>query len=275
MAALALLVAALIAAAVAFVDADRPAALAAPADAAPELMLLTSLPIVFGEKFGLDETGRRRLTGSSALSRAADHRRRRRQPGRRQAAAGRAAARAAGRGWSSSTLGARRRPAAAARRPDARMAQRTCRWAIRCARRRLSPTPGCSRIGGCGWTRPTTRGPVERTVGGHRVLIASPGAGRRAAGRWRDGLVARCPIGKGRATIVADADFLDDRGVEGGLDVPATSTGCSRRAGETLELAPDRVAHTHKLIHRLESQEQDRTAVMTWTEKSPDFRHLA
>lgn len=56
---------------------------------------------------------------------------------------------------------------------------------------------------------PAERGPAMRKLGGYAVMTVSPGA---LAGRCKispDALVARCPIGKGQATIVADADLLD------------------------------------------------------------------
>ena len=57
---------------------------------------------------------------------------------------------------------------------------------------------------------PETRGPKPAKLAGYAILTASPGAlfgdGCRVSG---DRLVARCRIGKGKATIVADADFLN------------------------------------------------------------------
>jgi hypothetical protein len=56
---------------------------------------------------------------------------------------------------------------------------------------------------------PDERGPAARELGGFQVLTVSPG---RLEGRCSvspDALVARCRIGAGRATIVADADLLD------------------------------------------------------------------
>jgi hypothetical protein len=56
---------------------------------------------------------------------------------------------------------------------------------------------------------PTERGPAMRRLGDYAVMTVSPGA---LAGRCKissDALVADCPIGKGEATIVADADLLD------------------------------------------------------------------
>jgi hypothetical protein len=49
-------------------------------------------------------------------------------------------------------------------------------------------------------------GKKNQKLGGFDVVTVSPGA---LSGRCGDGLVARCRIGKGRATVVADADLLD------------------------------------------------------------------
>jgi hypothetical protein len=65
---------------------------------------------------------------------------------------------------------------------------------------------------------PEERGPMSRRLGGFEVLTNSPGA---LAGRCpvsRDRLVARCRIGKGEATIVADADFLNVEDLDGPTD---------------------------------------------------------
>ena len=56
---------------------------------------------------------------------------------------------------------------------------------------------------------PDERGPATRKLGGFTVLTVSPGA---LAGRCdisSDRLVAHCAVGKGTATVVADADLLD------------------------------------------------------------------
>jgi len=55
---------------------------------------------------------------------------------------------------------------------------------------------------------PETAGPVDRRVDGRAVRLSSPGILAGACGLRRDGLLARCEIGRGRATIIADADFL-------------------------------------------------------------------
>lgn len=56
---------------------------------------------------------------------------------------------------------------------------------------------------------PSERGPALRKLGGYEIVTVSPG---KLAGRCEitaDRLIAHCRIGKGRATIVADADLLD------------------------------------------------------------------
>lgn len=56
---------------------------------------------------------------------------------------------------------------------------------------------------------PDRRGPAKRRLGGRGIMTISPGS---LAGTCRidaDQFVARCSIGAGSATIVADADLLD------------------------------------------------------------------
>jgi len=55
---------------------------------------------------------------------------------------------------------------------------------------------------------PDKAGPTDRKVDGRVVALSSPGALSGACGLKRDGLLARCTIGRGKATIIADADFL-------------------------------------------------------------------
>jgi hypothetical protein len=62
---------------------------------------------------------------------------------------------------------------------------------------------------------PAERGPAMRRLGGREIMTASPG---RLLGRCAvssDRLVARCSIGQGTATIIADADFLDVETLDG------------------------------------------------------------
>jgi hypothetical protein len=56
---------------------------------------------------------------------------------------------------------------------------------------------------------PDVRGAASRKLGGYDVLTASPGNLLGNCEISRDRFVARCRIGKGRATVVADADLLD------------------------------------------------------------------
>jgi len=65
---------------------------------------------------------------------------------------------------------------------------------------------------------PEERGPMSRRLGGFEVLTNSPGALVGRCPVSRDGLVGRCRIGKGEATIVADADFLNVEDLDGPTD---------------------------------------------------------
>jgi hypothetical protein len=60
---------------------------------------------------------------------------------------------------------------------------------------------------------PDERGPASRKLGGFDVLTVSPGLLFGSCSIGNDRLVAHCRIGKGAATIVADADLLDVAGV--------------------------------------------------------------
>ena len=56
---------------------------------------------------------------------------------------------------------------------------------------------------------PDRRGPQVRRLGGKEILTVSPGSLKGTCQTAGDGLVAHCRVGQGRATIVADADLLD------------------------------------------------------------------
>jgi len=56
---------------------------------------------------------------------------------------------------------------------------------------------------------PERRGPAPRKLGGYDILTVSPGALAGSCSISSDSLVAHCRVGKGQATVVADADFLD------------------------------------------------------------------
>ena len=68
---------------------------------------------------------------------------------------------------------------------------------------------------------PDERGPRQLALGGQQVLTGSPGTLAqlsRACAVAAEGLLAHCRLGKGQATIIADADFLNLG--PGGLDGP-------------------------------------------------------
>lgn len=69
---------------------------------------------------------------------------------------------------------------------------------------------------------PEARGPKSAELGGYEIVTASPGALFGSCRISGDRLVARCRIGKGKATIIADADLLDPddlgKGAEHNLD---------------------------------------------------------
>jgi hypothetical protein len=56
---------------------------------------------------------------------------------------------------------------------------------------------------------PDKRGPAPRQLGGRTVMTVSPGTLHGKCAVSGDRLVARCKLGQGRATVVADADLLD------------------------------------------------------------------
>ena len=66
---------------------------------------------------------------------------------------------------------------------------------------------------------PEPDGPASVATDGGRILAASPGrlSSRGGCKVVAEGFVARCAIGRGKATIIADADFLNVDG-EGALD---------------------------------------------------------
>lgn len=55
---------------------------------------------------------------------------------------------------------------------------------------------------------PQDGGPQERVIDGRTIQLSSPGTLTGRCETAGEGLVARCAIGKGRATIIADADLL-------------------------------------------------------------------
>jgi hypothetical protein len=65
---------------------------------------------------------------------------------------------------------------------------------------------------------PDERGPRIGELDGYTIATVSPGLLFGGCRISADRLVARCSIGKGRATIVADADWLDVDRLEGSRD---------------------------------------------------------
>lgn len=64
---------------------------------------------------------------------------------------------------------------------------------------------------------PDERGPRQLILAGHSVLVASPGKLEKSGGNCEvepNGLAARCHLGDGEAMIIADADFLHVGGGE-------------------------------------------------------------
>ena len=59
------------------------------------------------------------------------------------------------------------------------------------------------------------RGPQMRRLAGREVMTASPGSLSGSCEISADRLTAQCRIGRGRATIVADADLLDVEHLDG------------------------------------------------------------
>ena len=56
---------------------------------------------------------------------------------------------------------------------------------------------------------PDERGPRQGEIGGRTVMTVSPGSLSGSCTIESRGLVARCRLGKGQATVIADADFLN------------------------------------------------------------------
>ena len=204
------LVAALIGAgAVALGNKHGPAPLPVRAEAQrPELLLLTSLPLVFSEQFGLGG-------GSPALT-ALERRYRVTPIGVADAA----------------SLEGKKlllmahplaQPAEALVELDAwvraggrlvLLADPKLDWpSDRPLGDRLRPPPAFADTGllkhwGLTLYAPNEQGTVGRKVDGRTVQVSSPGILAGACGPRRDGLMAQCDIGDGKATIIADADFL-------------------------------------------------------------------
>ncbi len=198
-------------AAIALIPRHDPAPAAAPR---PPLLLITSLPLLFGEAFGLDKVG------SPALRRLEQH-----YTVRPIGAADRA-----------SLMGQRLLLMAHPRAQPAELLVELDRW-VRGGGRlllladpkldwpsrlplgdRLRPPPEFADTGllkhwGLVLDGPEPDGPASLNVGGDVIATASPGRLRiedkSGCALNAGGFIARCAIGRGRAVIIADADFLD------------------------------------------------------------------
>ena len=65
---------------------------------------------------------------------------------------------------------------------------------------------------------PDVRGPKDLTIDGYRVSTVSPGQLFGRCDISRNRIVARCRVGRGQATIIADADLLNVSGSSPNLD---------------------------------------------------------
>jgi hypothetical protein len=81
---------------------------------------------------------------------------------------------------------------------------------------------------------PDQRGPEMRRVGGIEVLTVSPGRLSGTCHISADRLVAYCKLGKGQATVIADADLLDTEDLG-----PAASHNLDGVLGELAKLRPN------------------------------------
>ncbi|MEO5611944.1 MAG: hypothetical protein ABIT68_04155 [Sphingomicrobium sp.] len=178
--------------------------------AKPELMLLTSLPLVFAETFGLDGGG------SPALAALAMH--------YKVTPIGIADSRTLGKRRLLLMALPRAQPAEALVELDRwvrgggrllLLADPMLEWpSERPLGDPLRPPPAFADTGllihwGLRLDAPDERGLVERRLGGLAIRAVSPGALAGGCDISSDRLVAYCRIGRGAATIVADADFLD------------------------------------------------------------------
>lgn len=178
--------------------------------AKPELMLLSTLPLVFGESFGLESGGSPALVALAMRYKVTP--------------IGIADAQSLGRGRLLLMAHPLAQPAEALVDLDRwvreggrllLLADPMLEWhSERPLGDPLRPPPAFADTGllkhwGLRLDAPDERGPRQRELGGQPILTASPGALFGGCAISRDRLVARCGIGKGKATIVADADFLD------------------------------------------------------------------
>lgn len=187
-----------------------------PASERPALMLITTLPIVFPEEFTLDAKGSKALAALESRYRVVP--------------IGTTDARSLGQGRLLLMAHPLAQPAEDLVALDEWvrnggrvlvLADPLLEWpSKRPLGDKLRPPPSFADTGllahwGLALTAPDETGPRQSSLAGFEILTASPGslAGRCAI---RDrGFVARCTLGKGKAAVVADADFLDVEELDG------------------------------------------------------------
>src|SRR5688500_13981935 len=188
----------------------------AAASAKPTLMLLTTLPLVFGEQFGLEGGGSPALKALETRYTVTP--------------VGVADAETLRRGKLLLMAHPLAQPAEALVELDRwvrgggrllLLADPALEWhSERPLGDPLRPPPAFADTGllahwGLRLDAPDERGPRQLELGGHAILTASPGSLVGSCAVSKDRLVARCRIGKGEATIVADADFLNVADLDG------------------------------------------------------------
>jgi hypothetical protein len=82
---------------------------------------------------------------------------------------------------------------------------------------------------------PDERGPMQRRVGGYEIVTVSPGTLVGRCAITEDRAVARCRIGEGQVTVVADADFLNVEDLDGPTE---QNLGAMLAELATLEMRP-------------------------------------
>jgi hypothetical protein len=176
----------------------------------PQLALLTSLPLIFGEGFGID------LGGSPALTRLEE----------RYVVSPIAVADSPGLKGQSLLLMAHPRAQPAEVLVELDQWVRSGGHVLILADPRLDwpserplgdllrPPPAFADTGllahwGVRLIGPVAEGIADRQVGGVKVVTSSPGRLESRSCEVIDGFVARCRVGKGEAVVIADADFID------------------------------------------------------------------